>query len=235
MAKKAAKNKKNRDRKRRQATQGAPQLGAAEPEVEETDQEVGNPLPMPAESAGTAEPESTATALKKAVKSGDHATLHRLLTSGSTKLAGIINEQTQQNLLFTAAGKGFAEVVHELLRAGANPNCETPEKVTPLLAASSKGNSAIVKMLLEFKADPNIRAKNGAGPIFAAAGSGHAEVTQLLVEGGASVTMCCNSGMSPLYASVAMRQSKTAEILLKAGSKITDMYNQRTLLVEAAS
>ena len=178
-------------------------------------------------------PETAATQLKRAVKSGDHATVHNVL--GSAKLSAVISEQTQQNLLFTAAGKGYSEVVHELLRAGANANCETAENVTPLLAASSAGNSAIVRLLLEFKADPNIRAKNGAGPIFAAAGSGHAEVTQLLVDGGASVTMRCNSGMSPLYAAVAMRQSKTAEILLNAGATITDVYNQRTLLVESAS
>ena len=73
-------------------------------------------------------PETAATQLKRAVKSGDHATVHNVL--GSAKLSAVISEQTQQNLLFTAAGKGYSEVVHELLHGAISRGVRVKVEVT---------------------------------------------------------------------------------------------------------
>ena len=52
-------------------------------------------------------------ALRRAVKQGDHNTVRKLLTDGTIDRETFISESAQQSLLFTAAGRGYAEVAEE--------------------------------------------------------------------------------------------------------------------------
>lgn len=78
-------------------------------------------------------------------------------------------------------GKEQADEVFELLiRAGANVNAQTKNKMTPLMAAAQVGRPAIVQALLNRNADPTVESSKGATAVSLAKKRGHEKVAQMI-------------------------------------------------------
>ena len=99
-----------------------------------------------------------------------------------------------ESALFVAASEGFADVVSQLLEAGACPDQEISMGRTPLWSASCchgvarlRDSIRTVRLLLEAGADKDIADVIGLTPLFNAAMEGQLEVVRLLVKAGAQI------------------------------------------------
>ncbi|RSL93024.1 hypothetical protein CDV31_014904 [Fusarium ambrosium] len=158
--------------------------------------------------------------------------LHKLLErienddDGSHELGKLLNQQksfidvrcpeNQETALHMAVRKGFKDVVHQLLTAGANVNIENGSGELPLQLACDSGDQQLVKMLLENGADPN-KTVGGAHwtPLNNAIYDGREDVVDILLEGGASLRIQDSDGWTPLMTAIKRGRYKTFHKLLR--------------------
>jgi ankyrin repeat protein len=95
------------------------------------------------------------------------------------------------------------EVVHTLVRAGADVNAKADNGLTALLKAALEGSVDTVKALIEEKADTNAKANppNDITPVMAAVAAsvkipGRGEVIKLLAEAGADLNAKTSAGLT---------------------------------------
>lgn len=134
--------------------------------------------------------------------------------------------------LHWAAMDGHTEMVERLLKAGADANAVSKEKVTPLYLAAQRGHAKVVHVLLDSGAKPDLAANyygpphtrrwgsnifDGCTPLYVAAENGHTEVVQLLLAHGASPDKLAKYG-SPLTRAVLEKHAAVVEAILKAGA-----------------
>ena len=89
--------------------------------------------------------------------------------------------------LLLAAKEGFAAMMSELVKAGANPNAATTNGTTALMFAAASGQVDGVRALLTHGAAVNAKEKNGQTPLMFAASRGRSEVIDVLIAAGAEV------------------------------------------------
>lgn len=102
----------------------------------------------------------------KAAKSGDIATVKRLLATDAALLHA--RDSDGSTPLHCAAWKGHREIVAFLLEAGADANAENSNGhwgTTPLHAAAHANQAAIAELLIQHGADVNARDANGKTPL----------------------------------------------------------------------
>ena len=108
-------------------------------------------------------------------------------------LVGVAMTGCASTPLTTAAYKGQADVVKNLLDKGADVNERSgcgwgwDPNVTALSCAAYGGHIETVKVLVERGADVNARSSDGWTPLMSAAYVGHAGIAKLLIERGADV------------------------------------------------
>src|SRR4030095_9116590 len=87
-----------------------------------------------------------------------------------------------------AAVNGNADVMRDLLDAGANPNAVLPEGETVLMTAARTGSPAAVTLLLDRAADVNAQDRwYGESALMWAAAQNHSEAVRILIARGAPV------------------------------------------------
>ncbi|MDA2928985.1 ankyrin repeat domain-containing protein [Acidobacteria bacterium AH-259-O06] len=91
------------------------------------------------------------TALMTATRTGKVGTVKALLARG----AGVHSKVRGQTALMWAAAEGYAEVVEELIKAGADFRTPLDSGFTPLLFAVREGRIDVVRALLKAGADVN--------------------------------------------------------------------------------
>lgn len=106
-----------------------------------------------------------------AAQMGDSNVVKALLDAGAdanAKIGTSFNDDgvgyagtSDGTVLGYAAAKGHAQVMQDLVKAGADVNGSGPAGTTPLMQAVDSGNFEIVKWLIDAGADPN--AKNATG------------------------------------------------------------------------
>ncbi|KAK5616409.1 Protein fem-1 B [Crenichthys baileyi] len=101
--------------------------------------------------------------------------------------------------LWCAAGAGHSEVVHLLVRHGANVNHTTITNSTPLRAACFDGRLDIVRYLVEHNADISITNKFNNTCLMIAAYRGHVDVVKFLLVQGADVNAKAHCGATALH------------------------------------
>lgn len=153
-----------------------------------------------------------------------------------------------QTATHMAAGAGFADVVRELIQAGADVNARARGGITPLDLAVAGSHLNVARVLFEFRADIDARFQtpNGPGmtPLHVAASRGSLEMTKLLIENGADLTAVFDDGYNALeLAGKAVRTNEDAarkdeiletfQILLK--SMPASYFMERMHLIEAAT
>lgn len=103
--------------------------------------------------------------------------------SARTRLAGITP-------LFVAAKNGAAEVVEDLLKAGADVNLANASGTTPLMMAAAAGDPATVRIMIEHGATVNaVESTHGQTALMFAAALDRADAVSLLMKNGADASL----------------------------------------------
>lgn len=116
---------------------------------------------------------------------------------------------------------GDAEMVRELLAAGADPLVSAGKGLTPLHTYSREGNSEIVVVLLDAGVNVDVRDEGGNTPLCQAAAYGRTDTARVLLERGADVNVQTNNSHTPLDLVVALGNTypETIEFLKTAGGE----------------
>jgi hypothetical protein len=121
--------------------------------------------------------------------------------------------------LCTAAKKGDAKTILDLIQQGVPPDERDIRDITPLWHAAARGHTDTVRVLLETNAvDVNAASIGKRTPLFWSSAYGHVEVVELLLDYGAQQNYKDVDGRSPLAIARIRRQTKIVEIL--AGKNI---------------
>jgi ankyrin repeat protein len=114
-----------------------------------------------------------------------------------------------ETLLHLAAFRGAEAAVRVLLEFGADPNAQTPYKVTPLFKASISIYYSVLLLLLDSGADPHINARQDYNLLLATLNSGSGpypdhqatadRVVEILLERGVPVTTSDSLGNTALH------------------------------------
>lgn len=121
-----------------------------------------------------------------------------------------------QTALHWAAQKEDIDLIHQLIRQGADINALTNYgHKTPLFLAVSYGKIYAVQALLEAGADPNIISTVGGNtPLHQAVRHNVLEIGDLLLRAGANINAQNYTGMTPLHLSISLFRTKMPKFLL---------------------
>ena len=117
------------------------------------------------------------------VEQGDRTATGLFLAAGMDANAAI--DQEGNTALMVAANNGRAEVVDELVQAGANVNVTNRQGVSALMRAATREDVALVRTLIAAKADLNHKDSRGETALSFAAARGRRETVTLLLDSGA--------------------------------------------------
>ena len=130
----------------------------------------------------------------ESVRKGRVATVKRLLANG----ASANDNRFGVTALMYAAKDGHAELVRELLTAGAKLNAKDNDGDTALMYAAIDNRAEIVKDLLTAGADVNAKNNNGTTPLIAASLRGRTEPVKALLAAGADAQVKDSTGKTAL-------------------------------------
>jgi ankyrin repeat protein len=151
-------------------------------------------------------PEFVAIALKH------HADVKRPNADGKPLMFTIADPRILDDKEFAGdAKRDFAEVVNQLVAAGADPNARDKERNTPLHDSS---NADVALALVKAGADPNARNARGETPLF---NEFWTDVKIVLIRAGADVTARDLEGRTALFH---QRDADTAKALVGAGADV---------------
>ena len=150
--------------------------------------------------------------------------------------------------LHYAASSGNTEIIHILLKAGANINAQNEEGSTPLYSAVWARQIEAVKLLLEYGARLDISSKVGITPLHSAVTALSSELTKMLLAAGADIDARSNekpqiahcignvddiaSRWTPLHHVAAWGEShEVIQVLLDYGANLnsTDCHDRTAL------
>jgi ankyrin repeat protein/uncharacterized membrane protein len=159
---------------------------------------------------------NTPSDLVRAVSSGNHLEITRLLTAGVKPEASDASG-TPALLIATAAGDTFA--LNSLIKAGAPADLAGANGITALMVATQQRRINIVKVLLAAGADPLHQTGNkGPSSLTIAEALGYDDISSLLRN---SITRVAGpvQGLSLLSSAVAADDTSQVGRLLKVGAK----------------
>jgi Ankyrin repeats (3 copies) len=172
-----------------------------------------DPGPFQFEAVG-AIPERQTQSLSTAIRQSDLEGVRKIIHSGA-KLN--IWDEYHSFPLSEASKLGNADLVEELLQAGANPNLVGPSRDTALQAAAWNCKVGVAKVQLAHGAAVNAADGNGEAPLALSAQTcPDGEMTQVLLDAKADPNPKAKGGYTALMA--AARNPIVAEKLLKAGA-----------------
>lgn len=99
-----------------------------------------------------------------------------------------------QTPLIRAVASGRADLVDQLIAAGADVNARSDSGATALMIASGTGQTGIVERLLHAGANPNIQDAMGRTALMDAAGVGGTEIVRILIAAGADASLQDSEG-----------------------------------------
>jgi ankyrin repeat protein len=156
------------------------------------------------------------SALTKAVKAGDLATVRKLISARADVNAVSGDGSTP---LLWAAHRSDIEMVQALVAAGAKVDVANNYGITPLLDASRTGDVAMIEVLLKAGADPKRTHPEGETTVMAASRAGSVPAVRLLLDRGVNVnaTDSFQKETALMWAS-AEGHLEVVDTLLKAGA-----------------
>ncbi|EQC24975.1 TKL protein kinase [Saprolegnia diclina VS20] len=126
----------------------------------------------------------------------------------------------QEGSLCDAARDGKLDVIRSCLDDGADVNCTSNTRWTPLHVAASQGQYGAVGLLLTRGAAIAAKNDDGETPLHVAALHGHLAVVRLLLEKGAAIAAKTKRGDTPLHVAPSTGQYDAADLLLEKGAAI---------------
>src|SRR5262245_55236241 len=156
------------------------------------------------------------SAISKAVKAGDLATVKKLIASRAD--VNVVSGDGSSPLLW-AVHNFDVLMVKALLAAGAKVDVANNDGVTPLLDASRTGDPVLMELLLKAGADPKRTHPEGETPLMAASRSGSLPAVRLFLDRGVDVnaTDVFQQQTALMWAS-AEGHVDVVDALLKAGA-----------------
>lgn len=149
---------------------------------------------------------------------GDAAFVRFVLARGADKDA---KDNEGHTAVYEAAKAGHAEVLRELLSAGAAADVRTEKhKWTPLGQAARLNRFACVKMLLDHGADPNLKGHFDHAPLAEAAHHGNLGIVELLLDHGADIETTAGRGYRPLAIAAHQGKDDVVKLLVTRGANI---------------
>jgi ankyrin repeat protein len=127
--------------------------------------------------------------------------------------------------LHWAAYHDKADIVTQLLVAGAKADDKNRYGVTPLLLACQNGSEEIVRALLDAGADANANQGGGEEAIMIASRTGKAGVVKALLEKGARIESRDSSGQTSLMWAAAAGHAEVIELLIQKGADVKYRLN----------
>ncbi|CAH9087000.1 unnamed protein product [Cuscuta europaea] len=121
--------------------------------------------------------------------------------------------------LIWAAGHDQEDSVKLLLEHNADPNAETDDDITPLLAAVAAGSLQCLELLLKAGAKVNITA-GGATPLHIAADNGSPEIIKTLLQGGADPNAVDEDGLKPIQVAAAKGNRAAADLFFPVTTQL---------------
>ena len=156
------------------------------------------------------------SAITKAVKGGDLATVRKLVASHADVNAPSGDGSTP---LLWAVHNSDVEMTRALIAAGAKTDVANNYGVNPLLDASRTGDATMVELLLKAGADPKRTHPEGETALMAASRAGRVPIVRLLLERGVDVNATDSfQKESALMWASAEGHLDVVDTLLKAGA-----------------
>ena len=179
---------------------------------------------------------STATAasapdlLIAAASRDERTTVQQLLAEGAVVDAADARGFTS---LHAAAARGHAEIVAQLLDAGADAGASGPG-LSALHLAVLEGHARVVESILRRGGSPDVRDHQGYTPLHAAAQTGNTAAAAALLHAGADADAAGHDGVRPLHLSAQRGHAAVASALLRAGAAQDAPVDRGTPLAIAA-
>lgn len=120
--------------------------------------------------------------------------------------------------LHYAARIGDAELIGELVEAGADWGSEDLREWTPLHCAATNKSLELEWKLIRDGVDVNTQARDGFSPLHCAAQSGNAKMAALLIQSGANLQIYDNSRRTALHLAASYGSTEVAILMLQYGA-----------------
>jgi ankyrin repeat protein len=155
--------------------------------------------------------------LFEAIYGGDEKRVRKQLES---YVSPDVRDDSGQTALYVASVQDELQLVHLLLKAGADPNRPNASdaRETPLCAAASWGKLGVVQLLLAAGADPDAREGDGLTPLIWAVQGGWYECASALLEAGANPNRRDVTGRTALHWAASRGSLRLARLLLVRGA-----------------
>jgi len=176
------------------------------------------------------------TPLIAAIKGGRIETVRALISAGASVDGMVPFRKPPLMLSVVQAGEiagtrysdDYVEIIHQLLRAGANVNQSYDQNFTALFFATHYGLAPVVRVLVQSGADVNARTLVGQTALSEAVSSGNIELVRFLIEAGADVNreiieedeIVFMQDKTVLMDAVAKGHAEIAQVLIDAGADV---------------
>ena len=120
--------------------------------------------------------------------------------------------------LYLAVEKNRLDIAKLMLKAGADVNLASLEKVTPLIAASYAGADQMVDLLLAHGAKLEEEDRLHKSALVYAAGMGHTAIVEKLLTAGAKIDAAYIDGLTPLMWAAGQGHTAAVKVLLDKGA-----------------
>ena len=162
--------------------------------------------------------------LWRASKRGDPGEVKRILLTGMVDIDNHTDKYCVGSSicyatpLKIASCYGNKDVVHLLVKAGADVNRADKRGHTPLQSATSFGHNDIAQILLDYGADQNLADEYGLTALHKAASDDNWELVKLLIERGAEVNKRTSAGLTPLNYAEIFQLREMVKFLIDRGA-----------------
>lgn len=121
--------------------------------------------------------------------------------------------------MLSAASRGDAAAVHELLTSGTSASATEADGHTGLMYAAQNGSQPVASEFLQFGAGVDQQNADGNTALMYAAARGDSGMVKLLLEHGANPNLTNRDGITPLVAAKSAGDARTVQQLRDAGAK----------------
>ncbi|KAK2513231.1 hypothetical protein Q9966_016198 [Columba livia] len=144
--------------------------------------------------------------------------------------------QSRRSPLHVAAQRGYLEICHLLLQAGANINAQDKLRRTPLLEAVANDHLGTARLLLQRGGCAYGKEEDGSTCLHHAAKNGNLEMVELLLATGqVDVNAQDNGGWTPIIWAAEHKHIEVIRRLLTRGADVTLTDNEENICLHWAS
>jgi len=128
--------------------------------------------------------------------------------------------------LHFAAWKGHKDIIHYLIKKGADIHAQDSDGSTPLYWAANFGHEEIVTALIQNGAEVNSQNNFGITPLHRAAFKGNTDIVKFFIDKGSEINVKNkHQGRTPLQNAIEAGHEETVKVLLENGAEVKSKDN----------